>query len=321
VCAKPWTGPHCGVLKYKATTPKGALNIYNSSDPRNTWNGPIAKSPTDGKYHIFDPIYHVGSLGGPTAILHGVADTVTGPWDWTSKPTIPTLGGENPAHVAFTDAKTGKMMHSLWIAGKIRMAESLDGPWTETMGYSGGNPAPIFHNGAWYMTSQGTTDVMTTPELKVGGKWTHFAKISHASVPKMDYHTEDPFMWIDANRNWHIIGHAYSNTQYTNCGSSIVSEHFFSTNGTDWHMLEPYVMPYTHTVQYDDGSSHTFTTMERPNMVVVDGVPHFLNVAVDLVTGDEGCANRTKHAHFGHTPCDNCKWDDHAGTSVIALDF
>ena len=33
------------------------------------------------------------------------------------------------------------------------------------------------------------------------------------------------------------------------------------------------------------------------------------------------CGNRTKHAHNGHTPCDNCKWDDHAGTAIIALDI
>lgn len=45
-----------------------------------------------------------------------------------------------------------------------------------------------------------------------------------------------------------------------------------------------------------------------------------INLAADLIVGDEGCASRKRHAHFGHTPCDNCKWDDHAGTTVIALD-
>ena len=44
-------------------TPATGKNIYNNSDPRNTWNGPIVLGP-DGKYHIYDPIYHVGSLGG-----------------------------------------------------------------------------------------------------------------------------------------------------------------------------------------------------------------------------------------------------------------
>ena len=35
-----------------------------------------------------------------------------------------------------------------------------------------------------------------------------------------------------------------------------------------------------------------------------------LTLAADLVTGDAGCAP---------TPCVNCKYDDHAGTLLIAL--
>jgi hypothetical protein len=36
----------------------------------------------------------------------------------------------------------------------------------------------------------------------------------------------------------------------------------------------------------------------------------YLNLAADLVTGDEGCAP---------TACTNCKYNDHAGTIIIAL--
>jgi hypothetical protein len=35
-CDKPWSGTSCGVLKYK-TTPASGKNLYNTSDPRNTW--------------------------------------------------------------------------------------------------------------------------------------------------------------------------------------------------------------------------------------------------------------------------------------------
>ena len=55
-------------------------------------------------------------------------------------------------------------------------------------------------------------------------------------------------------------------------------------------------------MQYDDGTSHTYTTLERPNLHFdATGQLTHINLAVDLVTGDEGCANRTKHAHNGHT--------------------
>ena len=110
--------------------------------------------------------------------------------------------------------------------------------------------------------------------------------------------------------------------QYEHCGNSTASAHFFSADGKSWSQAAD--EPYSHTVQYDDGSSHTYTTLERPNIhydeKVGAVVMSHINLAADLVTGDEGCASRTKHAHFGHTPCDNCKWDDHAGTTIIALD-
>jgi hypothetical protein len=320
VCDKPWAGASCGELAF-AVTPAGAWNIYNTSDPRNTWNGPIVAAP-DGKYHIFDPIYKVGSLGGPTSILHGVADVVTGPWDW-SRPELPTQGGENPAFITFTNASSGATVYSMWMGGSVRLAASLDGPFVKipNFAYPGGNPAPVLHGGSFYQTNQETSAVYTTRSLAPGSTWTKFADIDHGAFPPAaeHYHVEDPFMWVDKRGSWHIINHAYKNSEYENCGSSTASAHFYSADGKTW-LTDPAVQPYGHTVQYDDGTSHTFTTLERPNLHFdASGQLTHINLAADLVTGDEGCANRTKHAHYGHTPCDNCKWDDHAGTTVIKL--
>jgi hypothetical protein len=44
-----------------------------------------------------------------------------------------------------------------------------------------------------------------------------------------------------------------------------------------------------------------------------------IHLAADLVTQAEGCADRTNHTHYGHCPCDNCKYEDHGGTTIIAL--
>ena len=65
-CDAPWAGEQCETMAFAATTPAAGKNLYNSSDPRNTWNGPIVTGP-DGVYHIYVPIYKVGSLGGPSA--------------------------------------------------------------------------------------------------------------------------------------------------------------------------------------------------------------------------------------------------------------
>ena len=190
VCDKPWSGAACGALKYK-TTPAGGKNAYNTSDPRNTWNGPIFRG-SDGKYHLYNPLYKVGSLGGPPTIMHGTADVITGPWDWKGQKNVCDNCGENPAFVAFKDGD--KSVYSLWVGGKVWKADSPYGPFSklEDVTYPGGNPAPIWHNGAFYLTNQGTTEVYTCPALKKDC-WTKFADISHKMIAPQ-WHVEDPFM-------------------------------------------------------------------------------------------------------------------------------
>jgi hypothetical protein len=154
-----------------------------------------------------------------------------------------------------------------------------------------------------------------------GSTWTVFSNISHAqpNYPTYDYHVEDPFLFVDKRGNWHIINHAYSNVQYENCSDSDVSAHFFSADGMTWSYSQ---QPYGHTVEYDDGTSHSYVTLERPNLHFdANGVLTHINLAADLITQGEGCQSRPDHAHFGHCPCDNCKWDDHAGTIIVALGF
>ena len=48
-----------------------------------------------------------------------------------------------------------------------------------------------------------------------------------------------------------------------NCDSSKVSAHIFSPDGKSWHVASPEVEPYSHTVDYDDGTSYSFATLER----------------------------------------------------------
>ena len=316
-CDAPWQGAACEQLAFAPTSPTSGKNLYNAgSSENNTWNGPIITGE-DGLLYAYVPLYKRGSLGGPFAVLRGVATSVAGPYTWETQPELPAA--INPAAVAFTDPATGARVFSLWLGGRVFVAASAGGPWTPSPGatYPGVNPAPVFHGGAWYLTNQATAQVWTAPRL--GASWTLFANISHAALPAgIDYHVEDPFMWIDARGGWHIINHAYANAQCNACGTSDVSAHFFSQDGIAWRYSR---QPYGHTVRYSDGSAHTYTTLERPNLHFAPGGggPLFITLAADLVTGDAGCANRTGHAHNGHTPCDNCKWDDLAGTTVVQL--
>lgn len=321
-CDLPWTGPRCGVLAY-ATTPASGRSLFPNITRGNTWNGAILQD-TDGKYHLYNPLYPSDSLGGAKVLMHGVADQVAGPYDWSKYPdiSIPTLGPfDGPKSVVFTDSVANKTQYSLWFGGNVYLSDSAAGPFSVVDGfrYTGHNPAPIYHNGSFYNIVAMTSGVYTTPRLEAGATWTKYGDINTAVVP-VNWIPEDPDMWVDKRGNWHIVNHAYSEHEYTNCSTSLLSTHFFSQDGKDWHFLPQAVQPYSHTVPYNDGSSHMFITMERPNLYFDrTGQLTHIHLAADGVTGDEGCGNRTAHAHFGHTPCDNCKYGDHGTTTIIAL--
>ena len=130
---------------------------------------------------------------------------------------------------------------------------------------------------------------------------------------------------VDKRGHFHIINHAYSAHEWQNCASSVLSSHFFSPDGKAWHFhpkaFGKAFQPYSHNVEYDDGTSHMFVTLERPSVFFDQhGQLTHIHLAADLVTGDEGCGARVNHTHFGHCPCDNCKYEDHGGTTIVALD-
>ena len=131
----------------------------------------------------------------------------------------------------------------------------------------------------------------------------------------------DPFLWIDQRNNFHIINHRYVNTQSTHCDSSTISAHTFSPDGKAWHVLSPTVEPYSHTVHYTDGSSFTFVTLERPNIHFdPSGQMTHINLAADLTTTDAGC-NADDATSGKANSCAHCKFLNHCGTTIIALDI
>jgi hypothetical protein len=310
-CDPPWTGPSCSRLAYAATTPKAAFDIYNESDPHNTWGGPVVgPGSEDGKYHAFVPLYEVGSLFKVLSMQHGLADSVTGPWTWTAM-NLSQIG-INPAFLAYPDPTTGATVYSLWVDGVVHVSSSLYGPFAvvKNFSYPSVNPAPIYHQGTFYMTNQHTLQILTSPTVAPGAVWEVYSNITSALPTPAPYHIEDPFLYVDSRENWHVLNHAYSLDQFSSCAESNVSSHFFSTDGKEWHWSD---QPYTHTVTYDDGTSHIFATLERPNVHfdMATGKMTHIVFAADLDTGDEGCGPTTA--------CDNCKWKAKDGTTVVAL--
>ena len=101
-------------------------------------------------------------------------------------------------------------------------------------------------------------------------------------------------------------------------GLTHISAHVFSPDGKEWHFLSPTVEPYTHTVEYSDGNSFTFVTLERPNIHFDStGQMTHINLAADLTTKDAGC---NMDLVGRKRSCAECKFYNHCGTTIIALD-
>jgi len=119
--------------------------------------------------------------------------------------------------------------------------------------------------------------------------WTTFATINHSNVTSGTT-PEDSFMWIDKRENWHIINHAVRTVTHARewrlthtlglrsnaSPTHSLSTHFFSPDGKSWRSLPGTgmgaVQPYSHTVNYVDGTSHTLR--ERARYVIAVQLAH-----------------------------------------------
>ena len=129
VCDAPWKGGVCGILGYKTTAASGR-SLYPATDPHNTWNGAIMQDSASGVYHLYNPLFPPGELGGTTVLMHGTADNVTGPYAWGKQPdiTIPMLGSfDGPKSLIYPDSKTNQTKFSLWLGGNVWVADNAAG--------------------------------------------------------------------------------------------------------------------------------------------------------------------------------------------------
>lgn len=246
-------------------------------------------------------------------------ESIAGPYKWES---MGFNDGINPAMLVFEDNNMGnnKTTYSLWTGGQIRVADDPNGPFEVVVNatYPGDNPAPIYHEGKFYMTNQHTKFVWTSSSLS--GPWTLYSDIQVNEQPDTSTILEDPTLWIDARGHWHIINHAYDMSQQHECGRSILSAHLFSVDGKKWYKSD--VEPYGHVVEYEDGTQHVYTTLERPyiHMNEKKQLTHIV-LSADLETGNEGCLEDcATQDDLRHCACVNCKYYDVAGTVILTLE-
>ena len=188
----------------------------------------------------------------------------------------------------------------------VMTATSLDGPWTGQTSAGGkqvflsSGPRPAkeswyvpsgrqFSNPAPHFLANGSILCAYRADARSGGEHVSVALAqtadssnyvdSRGTAAVGSYNGEDPFLWQDERRHWHMLMH---NMQ----GPLGVGSHAFSRDGVSWSRSA--TAPYTHAVTYEDGSVVKMGRRERPQLLLSDeGQPRYFSSGVELPNGQE----------------------------------
>jgi len=159
--------------------------------------------------------------------------------------------------------------------------------------------------------------------LTAAGDTWHLVTTIKAQGTPIAGNYEDPFLYIDARGNWHVIYHVYRTGPVGgdahNClpghDGAVVSGHYFSADGLDWRTSP--TMPYGNVVDLDDGSQLLLTTRERPKMLFnAMGEPTHLSNGVCPSPGNFSTPFSCPKVSTG---CVDCKYNDWDFTNVSPL--
>ena len=190
-------------------------------------------------------------------------------------------GNWNPAPVALPDGRVRVMVHTM---------------------YSG-----------FYNTSNRTVAGWSGEVVIEAPTWRGpYRLITSRDITNCTHCQEDPFMWVDHRGNWHVIYHRMFDNG-TDCNGypyfrpdgSVPAKpclkpegmwsmgHSFSHDGIVW---SPISRCANTTAQLEDGSSITFTSRERPKLVMdTDGRPGWLSNAVQPFQANAGADAGVTH--------------------------
>jgi len=123
-------------------------------------------------------------------------------------------------------------------------------------------PTAAFHpNGTLFAVCGNGASLHSAPSR--AGPWSPL----NVQLPRAD-RWEDPTLWFDRHGHFHIINHVYSLAPFSAGEYRVASGHMFSRDGLEWHRAS--TAPFDGTVELTDGTSVTFATRERPQLIFSD---------------------------------------------------
>lgn len=163
------------------------------------------------------------------------------------------------------------------------------------------NPAPAFHpNGTLFVVCD-HFDITTTSTGDIDGEWTPLRSMGRPTKASRSGNWEDPYLWFDLAGNFHVMYHVYCLDPYS-AHNECNAGHAFSADGWTWTFAAD--EPYSGLVNFTDGTSHRFSTRERPHLVFADAdrhVPMGVFTAVSNQPIAPSCDGCSQHA------CSQCK--------------
>jgi hypothetical protein len=267
---------HSEVAHAVSSSPFGPWKHHDVALPArgtNYWDGSCTHNPTvvrtGGKYYL----YYMGNFGDGVVgkslnwthrnhqrIGVAVADSPNGPWQRFDKPLVDTTSGfydalccNNPSVAMRPDGGCLMVYKAVGDKGKMPFG------------------GPVFHCVA-------TSDSPTGP----------FRKHPNPIFVKegVQFAAEDPFIWRGADRYWAVVkdnaGH------FTQRGYSLAL--WESANGIDWKLAR-HPLVTTPEVTWADGRKQKLDALERPQVLLDNGVPIALLCAAADAKGRDGSFN------------------------------
>jgi len=274
-CNPGWKNSKCSELNLLPQKPD-YIPAYGYEPNVTSWGGNIIYDEKTEEYHLF-----VSEIPGglrewtkKSRIIHGVSNDPLGVFK--KKDVVLPAWAHNAAPVLAPENYDGNKTLPWFVfhigQGNLHAASNPNGPWIKLPEFGGcNNPAPMFHNnGSLYVACPGRILRAICAHM---GIWEQVSEIKYPYIygNGMPGITEDPFLFMDPNNNWHFITHRYNTSQgYPDrYGEILVSGHAFSENGIDWKFSSE--QPYPNYRVYGDNTRKYFATVERPKLVFNKG--------------------------------------------------
>ena len=256
------------IVRASSATPGGPYRFEEVVLPARGgkfWDGRMTHNPTIHR-------------SGDTYLLFYTGTTYSGPTP---------VAGQNATTEARLEARANQRIG-------VATARSLKGPWRRPDrpaidprpgkwdALMTTNPAPCVEPGGSvlliYKSSAGQQDLLRMGAARAASWRAPYVRLKEEEIfhfgGEKD-HVEDAYVWRQGGRYELIMKDMAGGI----CGENGGGIHAVSPDGVNWR-LAGRPLAWSRTLRYDDGSKRTFLNVERPQLLIEDGRPAWLFVAV-----------------------------------------